>query len=65
MQFFIDHLPLHFIGSAFLAIAGWAAKSLADLSRNVQNLNVQIAVVIEKINSHETRIQKLEGGDNK
>jgi len=59
-QFVLDHLPLHFLGSLFIMIIGWGAKSLSDLSKNVQSLNTQIAVIIEKINSHEHRIHKLE-----
>jgi ascorbate-specific PTS system EIIC-type component UlaA len=48
------------IGFLIVAIGAWIANSLGKLTDSVQALNVSMAVVVEKINSHEERIEKLE-----
>ena len=60
MQFVLDHLPLHFMGMALLGIAGWIGNTLGGMLKNIQTLNVQVAVVLEKLGSHEQRISRLE-----
>lgn len=60
IEFMMTHLPTQLFGAAIIGIAGWGAKSLSDLSHNVQALNIQMATIIERINSHENRIILLE-----
>lgn len=48
---------------AWGCIGIYAAKSLHDLVDSNQELNVKIAVVIEKLGSHERRIERLEESD--
>lgn len=38
----------------------YVAKSLHDMSASVQELNINVAVVIEKVSNHERRIEMLE-----
>lgn len=48
------------LGSVLALIAAYIASLLADLSKSVQMLNTQIAVVITNIENHDKRISKLE-----
>ena len=41
-------------------VALYVANTLRELSLSVQALNVNIAVVIEKVANHEKRIERLE-----
>lgn len=41
-------------------IGVYVAKTLHDLGQSVQELNVNVAVVIEKVSNHEKRIERLE-----
>jgi hypothetical protein len=41
-------------------IAIYVAKTLHDLGESVKVLNVNVAVVIEKVTNHERRIERLE-----
>lgn len=41
-------------------IALYVAKTLAEMKDSVQSLNVNVAVVIEKVSNHEKRIERLE-----
>ncbi len=45
-------------GGAFVAL--YVARTLAETKDSVQALNVNIAVVIEKVANHERRIERLE-----
>lgn len=53
-------IALSMSGFLIVFIAHKIDKSLDTLSRSVQNLNVNLAVVVEKVDSHEGRINKLE-----
>lgn len=33
----------------------------SQLTKSIQELNINVAVIIEKLNSHDDRIKKLEG----
>lgn len=59
-QYLIEHLAVQLIGALLIALVGWCAKSLSEMSRSVQTLNVKLAVVLEKLDTHEHRIAKLE-----
>jgi len=57
----------YLFGFMALAIAGWVARSidkLADavdsMKLSVGSLNLNVAVVIEKVANHEKRIERLE-----
>lgn len=47
-------------GFMALAIAGWIAKSIDTMKEDLSELNCKIAVIIERIESHDKRISKLE-----
>jgi hypothetical protein len=53
-----------FIEWCFLGILSassvYGVKVLASLNNSIQDLNVKIAVVIEKVSSHEKRLDKHE-----
>lgn len=42
------------------AVVFWVGKSISNMSASVEQLNLKIAVLLEKVNSHEHRIAKLE-----
>ena len=52
----------------FIGVAGYFGSKLVDILQNIQKsietLNIQIAVVIERTDSHEKRIEKLEEKTN-
>lgn len=48
------------LGTLLTGILGYIAKTIHDLSTNLQELNIKIAVVVEQISTHEKRIAKLE-----
>lgn len=48
------------IGSLALMIFSRVSKDLDKLISSVDELNVKIAVVVEKVNGHEDRLNKLE-----
>ncbi len=50
----------YIFGFMGVAIAGWVARSIDKMRDSVEHLNVQIAVVISRTDSHEQRISKLE-----
>ena len=59
MIMFLD-LALTLLGGV-LSFVGWSiSKDIRRLTISVDDLNVKMAVVIEKIQSHERRIQSLE-----
>lgn len=41
-------------------IGVYVAKTIHDMGASVQELNIKIAVVIEKIGNHDERIKRLE-----
>jgi hypothetical protein len=43
--------------------AFWVARSISKMSESVEQLNLKMAAVLEKINSHEHRIARLEDRD--
>lgn len=47
-------------GFMALAIAGWIAKSIDAMKNDLSQLNCKIAVIIERVETHEKRIDKLE-----
>jgi hypothetical protein len=48
----------------FYVMAGvlslWVANSIDKMSNSVEDLNVKIAVVVERLEAHEKRLDKLE-----
>lgn len=42
------------------AIAGYGVYVLSKLQTSVEELNIKIAVVVEKLDSHEKRLTRLE-----
>ena len=59
----------YIFGFMALSIATWIGKSLGSLGRSISvmkdsmgELNVNVAVVIEKVSNHEKRIERLEDG---
>lgn len=44
-----------------LAIAGWVARSLDKMRESVEQLNVKMAVIVERTDNHEKRLERLEG----
>lgn len=47
-------------GFMALSIAGWVAWSIDKMRASVEELNIRVAVIIEKTEGHEKRISKLE-----
>lgn len=47
-------------GAMALAIAGWIARSIDKMKDDLSELNTKIAVIIERVETHEKRIDKLE-----
>lgn len=65
-----DQIVPYIFGFMAISIAGWIGKSLGDLGnsvkgmeKSVSELNVHVAVVIEKVGNHEKRIERLEERD--
>jgi hypothetical protein len=52
---------LGFIGGVLSLIGAYIANKLVHMTNSVDNLNIRIAVVIEKLENHDRRIEKLEG----
>jgi len=48
------------VGGLLVLVAKQAVQLLADLKRSIDELNVKIAVIIERVDSHEKRIARLE-----
>lgn len=53
-------LALSAVGTLLLLVGGYIAKSLQEISKSIQELNLKIAVVISQQSSHEVRIKRLE-----
>lgn len=43
-----------------MGIAGFTVKYLKEISKNLQDLNVKVAVIIERHENLEKRVEKLE-----
>lgn len=43
-----------------MGLSGFAIHYIKQLTASVQELNIQVAVILEKLNGHEDRIKKLE-----
>lgn len=56
--------------AAWLFFAGWSmiglfvAGKISSMSTSVEALNVNVAVVVDKVGSHEKRIERLERRDD-
>ncbi len=48
------------IGVLLVYIFNKAVGALSDLEKSVEQLNIRIAVIVEKTDNHEKRIEKLE-----
>ena len=48
------------LGGVLTMISGYVASKLGKLTESIESLNVKIAVVIEKIDSHDHRIKTIE-----
>lgn len=49
------------LGVLLTAILGWIGKSAAAMARDVKSLNIKMALIADKVTSHEVRIADLEG----
>lgn len=59
---FINFVQTSFYGLiSFVAI--YITTILSGLKNSVDELNIRVAVIIEKTSNHEKRIEKLEGRD--
>ena len=47
------------IWSCMLAIAAWAATQLQQLNTGIHDLNVKIAVIVEKVKIHDDEIREI------
>ena len=59
---FIDIL-LGVVGALLTVVVGWVGMSLVDLNKGVGVLNVSMSAMMEKVNTHETRLYRLEGNN--
>ena len=48
------------IEGLLIPTAWFAISVLSDLKKSIEQLNVKVAVIIERVDTHETRIVKLE-----
>lgn len=48
------------LGGLSTIVLTWIGKNIADLSKHVQALNEKMVLVVEKVNSHEKRLARLE-----
>lgn len=48
------------VGGFVIAMARWVAKSFETLVQSIDQLNINVAVVVDKVNGHERRIERLE-----
>jgi len=48
------------IEALLIPMAGLCVHILSDLKKSVQELNIKVAVVIARLDGHESRIGKLE-----
>ena len=53
---------LFFFGWSCIGL--FVASTLRDIGQSVKELNINVAVVIEKVSNHEKRIERLEGRDD-
>jgi len=53
------------LGSVITILIGLSARELSKLRESVQELNIQIAVVVQKVESHEDRLNALESKPSK
>jgi hypothetical protein len=54
-----EHL-LSVIGALLIAMGGYIARCLSQLTISVQELNIRIAVVVSRMDDHDKRITHLE-----
>lgn len=47
-------------GFMALSIAGWVAFSIDRMRESVEQLNVKMAVIVERTDNHEKRLERLE-----
>lgn len=59
-QIFVVGILLTVIGSLGLIILNSMKESVKDAGDSVKELNVKVAIVIERIEYHDERIKKLE-----
>lgn len=52
---------LGFIGGILALIGAYIANKFGHMTNSVDKLNISIAVVIETLQNHDRRIEKLEG----
>ena len=55
-----NQVVLAVVGFLLVYFVNQASGHLAELNQGVKELNVKIAVVIERVDSHERRISNLE-----
>lgn len=48
------------MGTLLLGVAGYIANQMKRLTDGVEQLNLKMAVVVERVDSHEKRLSKLE-----
>jgi len=57
----ILNLLLATCGFLLTAIAGWFVLEFREMRKSVEELNIKIASIITKIETHEVRIERIEG----
>jgi hypothetical protein len=48
------------MGTIFTGICGYIATSLGKMNESVRELNIKLAVVIERLEYHDERLKRLE-----
>lgn len=56
----MNEIVLTVIGTVCTGIFGYIATSLGKMGDSVKELNIKLAVVIERLEYHDERIKKLE-----
>lgn len=61
MEFSTSTIVMALLGCGWSFIGLHIASSIKEAKDSIQELNVNVAVVVEKVGNHEKRIEKLEG----
>lgn len=59
----MNEIFLTVMGTVFTGICGYIATSLGRMNDSVRELNIKLAVVIERLEYHDERLKKLEERD--
>lgn len=56
----VVQLALACVGTLLLGIGSRISSSLVELTESVKSLNIKMAVIVEKVETHEQRLSRLE-----